>query len=83
MCVCAREGLFVFQCGPAMNWQLVQGVIPPSPEESWDRLQHPRPANRSTDESVMDRFMMIHDEFVHSDEWVSSFVIRIFLVKSL
>lgn len=37
--------LFVSRCGPAINWQHVQGVTPPLPEGSWDTLFFPRVGN--------------------------------------
>lgn len=38
-CVCEYEWLYVFQCGPAMNCQLVQGVTPSLAHDSWNGLQ--------------------------------------------
>lgn len=31
--------LFVFQCGPVMNWRLGRGATLPSPHDTWDMLQ--------------------------------------------
>lgn len=37
--VCPGIPGIVSLCGPAVIWQLAQGVTPPSPSDSWDRLQ--------------------------------------------
>lgn len=32
----------LFLCVPAVKWKLLKGVILLAPQDSWDRLQHPR-----------------------------------------
>lgn len=68
--VCVSD-LYVFPCGPAMSWRLVQGVTLSSPNGCWDR-RRPRDLKAGIDDGWMDGWISAPRSSFFTDSPLSS-----------